>query len=79
MADPKVEPPFEEAGVAYEICRDERCPIIGMHDAHDLGPIRGRAPKLCPDCGAPTVKKFDPKAPSRLIDCHCSACDWRRV
>jgi hypothetical protein len=79
MTSPKAEPAFVTTDLPYEVCRAERCPIMGMHEAHDLGPVRGRAPKLCPDCGAPTVKEFDPKAPTRLIDCHCSACPWRRV
>lgn len=36
-----------------EICRDDRCPILGIHPPHPIFSGRGRIPKKCPKCRRP--------------------------
>lgn len=53
---------------AFDMCRDDRCEIDGIHPAHSITG-RGRAPKSCPLCMTPIP---------RGQGARCLACGWDR-
>lgn len=60
--------PFDDV-TGVELCRDDRCPVLGLHVAHKIwGP--GRPPKSCPACGGVVQAK------NNLRFCRCG---WFRT
>lgn len=57
---------------AIEPCRDERCPMIGLHPLHPVVGRRGRTTNSCPNCFKPT-KRIN----RRTIT--CVTCGWSRT
>jgi hypothetical protein len=52
-------------------CRDDRCPVVGLHVQHQLWGA-GRPPKACPNCGRPV------HAEGVLRICSAT-CGWSRT
>lgn len=74
-ATKKISPAIEPIPVAIddvdaiEICRNESCPIVEIHEAHVLPSGRGAPPKHCPVCVAVIP---------RGQGARCEACGWKR-
>lgn len=66
-------PPIVEINDAIndtvEICRNESCTIVEIHEAHRITSTRGAPPKDCPSCLAPIPRGQGAK---------CTKCGWDR-
>ncbi len=55
-----------------EPCRDEDCPVIGLHAIHTVISRRGRIATSCPNCFKP-IKKVTRSTVA------CTSCHWSRT
>lgn len=73
MARPKITIDFDSLELTNtEPCRDERCPVIGLHPNHKVIGRKGRSATSCPNCFKPT-SKINRKTTL------CKSCGWSRT